>query len=359
MGAEICPDVLFLTRYRDVKAALSEPSLIINKPLGGGGAAAQLDARAPEAGRSHRLAPLWKVIGEQLAPNAIYAMAKRIDQLVEACVATAEQRGGMEVINDLAFPLPLQVMGDLLGLPEQNFRPLRPLFEAISLAHDLGAGERERQAGLLAQVAVMRWLGPQLRDGKASPLRSAIAARAQSEAGGGEQMFTYACMMLLYAGSATTRDLIANTIGALLEHPAAIGSLQNNPSLVPAAIEEVLRFSGPVRGIGRIATRDLEIGQHRIAKGDLVYLMLHEANRDPEYFDEPDKFVPARTPNPHLAFGFGGTFCLGSNLARLEARILLSRFMPLLARMEMSQEAQWSPMQLMNQRSAIQILLTN
>lgn len=359
MGPEIRPAPLFLTRYRDVKAALSEPSLIINKPLGGGDAAAQLDARAPDAGRSHRLAPLWKVIGEQLAPNVVHAMADRIAQLVEACAAKVEQRGGMEVINDLAFPLPLQVMGDLLGLPEQNFHPLRPLFEAISLAHDLGAGERERQAGLLAQVAVMRWLAPQLREGNASPLRSAIAARAQSEAGGGEESLTYACMMLLYAGSATTRDLIANTIGTLLEHPAAIGGLQNDPALVPAAIEEVLRFCGPVRGIGRIATRDLEIGAHRIAKGDVVYLMLHEANRDPAFFDEPDEFNPARTPNPHLAFGFGSTFCLGSNLARLEARIVLSRFMPLLPRMEMRQEARWSPMQLMSQRAEIQVALNN
>lgn len=344
---------LLLTRYRDVRDALDDPRLVIHKPLAIGDEADHV-AEGAAGQRSHRVRPLRRSLAQQLAPRTTERLTGFIEETVDRIVTGAEARGGMDVVRDLAFPLPVAVMAELLGLPRKDHAQLRPLFEAITRGHDMGATEPARQQARFAQAAVMRWLGPQLRRPSPTPMLEAIWSVADTE-GIEPHLVDYWCTMLLYAGSATTRDLIANGIALLLEHPAAARQLAQGGVPIEPAIEEILRFDGPVRGIGRVATEDLAIGRHRIARGDLIYLMLADANRDPEHFTDPDRLDLTRTPNLHLAFGSGVTHCLGAHLARLEARIVLARLHRLLPHATARDPADWSPVRLLRQRSTLEI----
>jgi cytochrome P450 len=344
---------LLLTRYRDVRDALNDARLVIHKPLAVGEAMAHV-AQAASGERSHRVRPLWQSLAQQLRSEKIAALTGFIEARVDAVVRDAEARGGMEVVGDLAFPLPVAVMAELLGLPDGDHSQLRPLFEAITRGHDFGSTEPERQHARFAQTAVSRWIGAGLARARATPMSEAIREVATAE-GIEPALVAYWGTMLLYAGSATTRDLIANAIGLLIDNPAVIEQLRRGALSVEAVIEEVLRFEGPVRGIGRIATEDMEIGSHSIARGDLVYLMLADANRDPDRFSDPDRFDPMRSDGAHLGFGSGVTHCLGAHLARLETRIVLTRLRPLLTDIVRLSPDDWGTTRLLRQRKTLRI----
>lgn len=351
------PQPLLLTRFRDVREALNDVRLVIHKPLAVGDAATHL-AQATTGERSHRVRPLWQCLAQQLRPEKVAALTSCIESWADRIAREAEARGSMEVVGDLAFPLPVAVMADLLGLPDSDHAQLRPLFEAITRGHDIGSTEPARYHARFAQAAVSRWIGPRFAQARATPMTESIAQVAHAE-GIDPPLVAYWGTMLLYAGSATTRDLIANAIGLLIDHPDVTSGLLDGSISIEAVIEEVLRFEGPVRGVGRIATDDLTIGSHAIARGELVYLMLAEANRDPERFANPDRFDPRRTTTTgHLAFGSGLTHCLGAHLARLEARIVLARLLPLLADASRASPDDWSPVRLLRQRNSLAIALS-
>jgi cytochrome P450 len=349
------PPPLLLTRYRDVRDALNDARLVIHKPLAVGDAATHI-AQATAGERSHRVRPLWQCLAQQLRAEKVVALTAFIEASVDRIAGEAQARGGMDVVADLAFPLPVAVMAELLGLPETDHAQLRPLFEAITRGHDIGSTEPERHHARFAQAAVSRWSGTRLAQARATPMVEAIGQVAEAE-GIEPSLVAYWGTMLLYAGSATTRDLIANAIGLLIDHPKAARHLADGTVSIDAVIEEVLRFEGPVRGVGRVATEDMAIGGHRIARGDLVYLMLANANRDPERFADPDRFDPARASGGHLAFASGVTHCLGAHLARLEARIVLERVRPLLADATRDAPDDWSPIRLLRQRNTLRIAL--
>lgn len=343
---------LMLTRYRHVREALNDPRLVIHKPLAVGDELSHL-TMATSGSRSHRIRPLRPALAQHLSSRAIVAATGFIEEAVDYIITGAQSRGGLDAVAELSFPLPVMVMTHLIGLPASDPAQLRPLFEAISHGHDMGAGERDRQHARLAQVALIRWLVPRLRKARPTPLLDAIHATADAQ-GSGPELLGYWCMMLLYAGSATTRDLIANAISLLLEHPDASRRLADDDTVLEPAIEEVLRFDGPVRGIGRVATERLILGDDfTVAQGDLIYLMLGDANRDPDQFAEPDRFDLTRSPNPHLAFAMGVTHCLGAQLARLEGRIVLERLRPLLPKLTARGPADWSGLRLLSQRKTL------
>jgi len=344
---------LLLTRYRDVRDALNDARLVIHKPLAVGDAATHV-AQAVAGARSHRVRPLWQRLAQQLRPEKVATLNAFVEASIDRIATDAQARGGMEVVSDLAFPLPVAVMAELLGLPDSEHAQLRPLFEAITRGHDIGSTESERHHARFAQAAVSRWIGTRLAQARATPMVDAIRAVAKAE-GIEPSLVAYWGTMLLYAGSATTRDLIANAIALLIDHPEVAQQLADGIVSVDAVIDEVLRLEGPVRGVGRVATADLVIGDHAIASGDLVYLMLADANRDPDRFADPDRFDPMRTAGGHLAFGSGVTHCLGAHLARLEARIVLDRLSPLLVRATRPSPDDWSPVRLLRQRNTLPI----
>lgn len=345
---------LLLTRYRDVRDALHDARLVIHKPLAVGDAVTHVE-QAGSGERSHRVRPLWQRLAQQLRAEKVTMLSAFVEARIDRIAVAAQARGGMEVVGELAFPLPVAVMADLLGLPESDHAQLRPLFEAITRGHDIGSSEPERHHARFAQAAVARWIGARLAQARATPMVDAIRAVAEAE-GIAPSLVAYWGTMLLYAGSATTRDLIANAIALLIDHPMVAQELADGTVSIDALIDEVLRLEGPVRGVGRVATADLVIGEHRIASGDLVYLMLADANRDPDRFADPDRFDPARTAGGHLAFGSGVTHCLGAHLARLEARITLERLRPLLVGATRVEADDWSGVRLLRQRNTLRIV---
>jgi cytochrome P450 len=343
---------LMLKRYRHVREALDDPRLVIHKPLSVGDEVRHLST-ATSGARSHRIRPLRQVLAQQLSFRAIISATGFIEEAVDNIFTAAQSRGVLDAVADLAFPLPVMVMADLFGLSASDPSRLRPLFEAISRGHDLGSCERDRQHARFAQATLIRWLGPQLQSARPTPLLEAVHSIVDAH-GGGSELLGYWCMMLLYAGSATTRDLITNAIGILLDHPGAARRLSDDGAAMEPAIEEILRFDGPVRGVGRVATEKLTLGDgYTVEPGDLVYLMLADANRDPDQFAEPDRLDLTRTPNPHLAFATGVTHCLGAQLARLEGRVVLERLRPLLPNLTARGPADWSGLRLLAQRNTL------
>jgi cytochrome P450 len=182
--------------------------------------------------------------------------------------------------------------------------------------------------GYLRQVAVARRRQP------ADDLVSVIASQQDGESGLSIREVVQFVMLLLVAGNETTTNLIGNAVSALLEHPDELARVAADPALVPAAIEETLRYDPPVQIVFRVATQDTEIAGTRIPKGAYVAPLIGSANRDERQFPDPDRFDVGRNPQAHVAFGFGKHFCLGAALARLEARVALEALVPELPQLE-------------------------
>ena len=168
---------LLLTRYRDVRDALHDARLVIHKPLAVGDAVTHVE-QAGSGERSHRVRPLWQRLAQQLRAEKVTMLSAFVEARIDRIAVAAQARGGMEVVGELAFPLPVAVMADLLGLPESDHAQLRPLFEAITRGHDIGSSEPERHHARFAQAAVARWIGARLAQARATPMVDAIRAVA-------------------------------------------------------------------------------------------------------------------------------------------------------------------------------------
>lgn len=345
---------LHLERHAEVRAALLDTRLAIYKPLGKPDAPGQLDApgeRHPPA-RSHRIALLSRILAEHLSARSVAGVGARVNELAAALVDRGSRRGEMDLVADLAYPLTLAVMLELLGLPNSDHHELHPLFATITAGHDIGASERQRAAARFAQLSIMRWVSRHLA-ASSSPLAAALRANAgRTDL---DQAAAYWCTMLLYAGSTTTRDFIANCLARLIENPGEAEMLRDSPALMNGAIDELLRVEGPVRALGRLACEQLTVGKLSIPRGAVVYLHLDKANRDPACFAAPDRVDFARSPNPHLAFGLGPTYCLGSHLARLETRTVLEMLLPRLALMKLVAKPEWGPSNVLRGRSQLAV----
>lgn len=334
--------VLFVSGYEEVRAALGDSRLIIHKPLTGD------TADMKDATQSYRrIAPLSSLLSEHLAAREVMSLASDVRTMTDKFARNLQREGQCEAIDGLASPLPLNIMARLLGLSKAPAGMLRPLFDRITAGHDFGATPVEQQQGRMALQMLIRWLGHTLKtSAEPSPLMSAIISTA-SEKDLNKDTVHYWFAMLLYAGSTTTRDFIGNMIAAMLSRQDLVHALHCDPDALDSAIEELLRVEGPVRGLMRIATEDVKLGGQTASRGQLVCLMLKDANRDPSRFTEPDHWDLRRSPNPHLALGANITYCLGSHLARMEAKNVLSNLLPLLPYIRCNDSAAWSKSRLL------------
>jgi cytochrome P450 len=174
-------------------------------------------------------------------------------------------------------------------------------------------------------------------------LITALIAAEESHQRLSEDELLGTCQLLLVAGHETTTNLIAAGMLTLIRHPDAFEQLRSTPTLLPSAIEELLRFESPVQRVPRVALEDIDIGNTRIPRGQRVVVCLAAANRDPEVFEDANRLNLARAPNPHLAFGHGIHFCLGASLARLEAQIAFACVVRRLTDIQLARPPEWSP----------------
>ena len=269
------------------------------------------------------------LVNKAFTPRTVEGLAPFIRAFVDKALNAAAWRGRMELMADLAFPLPATVIAEMLGVPPED----RDRFKQWSDDATAGAGNLPSNLSpevLRKSVEGMRALQAYFRDiiarRRVEPGDDLISGLIKAQAEGdrlSDQELLANCVLLLNAGHETTTNLIGNGTYALLRHPDQMKRLRDDPSLIPTAVEELLRYDSPVQFTNRILTADMELGGKTLRAGQMVLLLLAAANRDPEQFPGPDKLDVGRQNNKHVAFGLGSHFCLGAPLARLEGRLVL------------------------------------
>jgi cytochrome P450 len=289
-----------------------------------------------------RHAKLRALIMRAFSPRIVANLEPRIQQLAHELLDDAIARGEMDAVADFAAPLPVMVIAQMLGIPGADWPRFRRWSDVIITNSSLAVtgGEQWRNTAAEAasvgaeMAAALREWTEERRAGSNDDLLSAlIHAEVDGERLAAEEIFGF-LQLLLVAGTETTANLLGNALVSFIEHPKQLARLRQSPDLLPAAIEEVLRYRSPVQWMVRATRRDVEMSGQTIPAGKLVLVVIGSANRDPKQFADPDRFDIARDPNPHLAFGHGIHFCIGAALARLESRIAFSAFLERIASFE-------------------------
>ena len=338
------PAQWFVTRYAEVAALLRDPRLGAAQPpefrafsLGDGPAASFLSRvlgrRDPPDHTRIR-----KLMTHTFSPGQVRALEQRVGALVDELFAKTSVPGRFDPVTDIAFPLPLMVICDLIGIPRADEHLVRPRANALARAFGgvLSADDRA-----VADEAV-DWMRGYIHD----------MLRARRPAAGGDVLARLLVaaedpvapttvddivdnvIFLFFAGFETTMNLISGGCALLSQRPADFARLRADRSLVGPAVEEFLRYDAPFQMALRTTLEPIEVDGHRIGRGRVIVLLLGSANHDERQFHEPERLDLARYPNPHLSFGGGIHHCFGSALARLEARLVLDGLVDRCARLE-------------------------
>jgi cytochrome P450 len=318
-----------LSKYDDIQRVSKQPALfcssrgvIINDPIRLAGTLATppsiIHMDPPAHGRYRRL------VSGAFTPRMVAGLEPRIRALVAETLDAVPAGAPFDFVDHLAAPVPLLVIAEMLGVPASDRATFRRWSDAVIAAAD-GPDPSARVAEV---VELFQYFLGMLAGVRAEPRDDLLSALANGVVDGDrltdEEILMF-CMTLLVAGNETTRNLVAGGMRALLEHPAQLARLRAEPSLLPTAIEEMLRWVSPVRAFIRTATQDTAIRDVPIPEGSSLVLLYASGNRDEDAFGETaGEFRVDRPVDPsHLAFGFGEHFCIGSSLARLEARCML------------------------------------
>jgi cytochrome P450 len=340
-----------LSRHADVRAAVSDADVFSSEgapDASGGGTLIQDLPKGFAAGvllnmtddpRHHQIR---KLVTPAVTPRAVADMEASLRARVVAILDAIGGGDGVgagdacrcDFLTEVALELPVQATLVLLGVPEEDRHQLVAHTNAILAYEDRELGE-ETAATRDAAGAMAAYAAALLEDRRRSPgddlFSAMVTAEVEDGAGGRAPLSDLELLMffslLVAAGSETTRNAIALGMAALIDHPHQLALLAGDPSRVPVAVEEILRWSSPTLYNRRTASVDTEVGGQRIAAGDKVTLWWASADFDEDVFDDPGRFDVTRTPNPHLAFGYGAHFCLGANLARLEIRLVLEELL--------------------------------
>jgi cytochrome P450 len=279
---------------------------------------------------------LRRLVNRGFTPRRIAELEPRIRVLVEELMAPLRQGAPFDLVGDLAIPLPVTVIAEMLGIEPARRRDFKRWSDAF-VAGATGPGRSRPFAPAFADpmlelIAYFRSIVRQRRRAPGDDLVSAILAESPTGTLLSDMEAILFVQLLLIAGNETTTNLIGNAVQALLDHPEQLERVRRDPSRIPALVEEALRYDSPVQCVFRTATVDVEIAGVLVPAGATVAALLGSANRDERRFPEPDVFDVARDTHGHLGFGFGEHFCLGSALARLEARVALEALVPVLER---------------------------
>jgi cytochrome P450 len=325
-----------LTRYEDVVASLRDPRMIKEPiaafvaqrfglpapPLGMG--LSMLDRDPPDHTR------LRGLVSKAFTPRVIEQLRPHIQQIVDGLLDKVEGDPGMDLIEQFAYPLPVIVICEMLGVPVEDHERFKGWgldiargLDAILLPPDSPVAERSVTARR-ALADYFRGLIAQRRRAPREDMLSGLIAAEEAGDKLSEEELLATCILLLVAGHETTVNLIGNGSLALLRHPDQRKRLQEDPSLITTAVEELLRFDGPVQRTARIPSEDVTFGGKTIGKGEMVMPFIGAADRDPAQFPDPDRLDIGRTENRHIAFGWGIHFCIGAPLARLEGQIAIN-----------------------------------
>jgi cytochrome P450 len=363
--------IWFVTRHEDVVALLSDNERFVVDPQLAltpteleerRAQLAVLDERLNENllskdGEDHRR--LRRLVSKAFTPRMVQQLRPRIQEIADELIGRVADRGSMELVDDYAFPLPITVIAELLGVPagdQRRFREWSNTFVTPPLTpelHDVAARHTEEFVAYLDDLFARR---------RAEPADDLVSALVQAEDAGdrlSENELYSMVVLLIVAGHETTVSLITNAVHALLSNPDQLAELRGDPSLMPAAVEELLRYDSPVeRTITRWAAADVELGGETISRGDFVIGVIGSANRDPRQFGNADALDLRRDAGKHVGFGRGPHFCLGAPLARLEAEIALEtlfRRLPTLRLAIADDDLYWRPIPLFRSLASLPV----
>jgi cytochrome P450 len=267
------------------------------------------------------------VVQAVFTPKMIRQKEDSIRATVTALIDDVIEEGACDFVDDIAVELPLRIIADMLGVPQDDRRQLFEWTNTLSRA----AATTDPQLGMGALVEIGGYLTALTAERKANPAEDLVSGMLAAEVDGEsltEAEVTFFFAILMFAGNDTTRNTASGGMRALIENDAERQKLVNNPDAIPIAVEEMLRWVTPVIYFTRVAQHDTEVSGHPIREGERVAMWYSAGSRDPEAIDDPDRFDVSRQKPPHQAFGGGGAhFCLGNGLARLELRVLFEELL--------------------------------
>jgi cytochrome P450 len=346
-----------LTRYEDVLAVLKHPRMSADRRRARNRMVAQAMAAQEEAGPFSQASTMLSsdppehtrlrgLVSKAFTAKVVEQMRPRIQEIVDHLLDAAQDKGSMDLIWDFAYPLPVIVIAEMLGVPSERRDDFKRWSDDIvaTLGGPLvseDALERGRKSAVDMASYFQGIIAERRREPREDLLSLLVAAEERGDVLSEEELIA-TCMLLLAAGNETTTNLIGNGMLALFEHPDEFERLRESPSLVDSAVEEMLRFTGPVQATGRVAQEPIEIGGVTVEEGQLAFCMLAAANRDPAAFDDPERFDVGRTDNKHIAFGYGIHFCLGAPLARAEGQIAFRELLARLPDLRLAGDYEWN-----------------
>lgn len=290
---------------------------------------------------------LRRLVAPHFTAAAALRRRPRMEEVAAAAIDRMLARPGADAVAELAIPLPVIVIADVLGIPEHDVDRLKRWSDGIVEGFHVDDSLRAIPAGARVSwhlLALHRYLRRTLRRLGETPdddvLSVLLASRGQD--GLSEEELFWFALMLLVAGNETTTNLLGSLLLALAQDPDAYARLRAEPALIPSAVEEALRWGSPVQGMYREATNEHVVRGGTVPAGARVLLLFGAANRDPARYPDPDRFVVDRAPDDHLAFGAGIHFCLGAHLARLEATVVLEQLLARVARIEPAGPVSWT-----------------
>lgn len=320
-----------ISRYDDVVEIEKNKAVFISSDTAKGGYRPNLPADPsiiglddPEHTARRRL------VSRRFTPRAVKEWEPLVQEKVTAMLDAALESGHAEIIGDFAGPLPAQMIGHLLGFPDELWPQLMHWSEAT-----IAMGGGPRYMSEEGNIAVLEFAAASqeiYEERKQCPMEDVMSVWAETEKDGTLEGYTFGvgeivsdCLLLLDGGAETTRTTIARTLLNLIEHPDQWKALKEGADM-EVATEEFIRYVTPIHNMCRVATEDYELSGTTIPAGAQAVLMYSSANRDPEHFENPEDFLVTRSPNHHLSFGFGTHFCLGAALARLEIKMFFEEF---------------------------------
>jgi len=297
---------------------------------------------APEHSR------LRKLMNKGFSPSGMESLRSRIDQIVDRMIEPLRHIPEADLMHEIAHPMPVRVIAELLGIPDSMQTQLVQWSDSI--ATFFGNPRRTLEDIVAAQRAVVALTGyfrdevGRRRLQKGNDLISLLLEIEEDGEVLTEEELHAQCVMLLFGGHETTRNLIGNGMYALLTHPEKLSELRARPEIVRSAVEELLRYESPVQYTGRMAREEMDLWGENVLPGEMIAIMLGAANRDPKQFEDAGVLILDRRNNAHLAFGAGAHFCIGNQLARLEGQAAILRLSQSFPRMQLSaQHPEWSP----------------
>jgi cytochrome P450 family 142 subfamily A polypeptide 1 len=347
-----------ITRYADLKAVSTDPATFSS--AGGirpnfGPLPMMIDMDDPAHLRRRKL------VNKGFTPKRVRDLEPAIRRACDEILDAVCERGEAELVHQIAAPLPMIMIGDALGVAPEHRADLLRWSDDMVNSQSGTATEEKLVAAATAYAEYEAYALDVMGRRRTEPTDDLMSVLVHAEVDGDrldDDELVHETLLILVGGDETTRHVISGGAHALLTNPDQLARLQADASLLPSAVEEMLRWVSPLKNMARTATGDVELGGQRIRQGEKVLLLYPSANRDEAVFDDPFRFDVGRTPNEHVAFGFGPHFCLGASLARLELSVMFERILARLPDLELAEEGPLRPANFVSGHETLRVRFT-